>query len=93
LARPYIISLTGRSNYRDFGQQPGIERELPRNPDTANQPEVAARIPASCLKRHSDPMRSAMAAGDHARGLRLVTGGTSDLAMFEGMAKCVASKL
>jgi hypothetical protein len=38
-------------------------------------------------------MRSAMAAGDHARGLRLVTGGTSDLAMFESMAKCVASKL
>jgi hypothetical protein len=38
-------------------------------------------------------MRSAMAAGDYARGLRLVTGGTSDLAMFESMAKCVASKL
>ena len=54
---------------------------------------VAARILASYLKRYSDPMRSALLAGDYARGLRLVTGGTSDLAMFEGMAKCVASKL
>jgi hypothetical protein len=88
-----FIGLTGRSNYRYFGQQLGIEQELLRNPDTANQPEVAARILASYLKRYSDPMRSAMAAGDYARGLRLVTGGTSDLAMFESMAKCVASKL
>lgn len=88
-----FIGLTGRSNYKYYGQQLGIEQELLKNPETANQPDVAARILASYLKRYSDPMRSALLAGDYARGLRLITGGTSDLANFEGMAKCVASKL
>lgn len=88
-----FIGLTGRSNYKYYGQQLGIEQELLRTPETANQPDVAARILASYLKRYSDPMRSALLAGDYARGLRLVTGGTSDLANFEGMAKCVAAKL
>lgn len=88
-----FIGLTGKANYKYYGQQLGIEQELLRNPDTANQPDVAARILASYLKRYSDPMRSAMLAGDYARGLRLVTGGTSDLALFESTAKCAAAKL
>jgi predicted chitinase len=88
-----FIGLTGKANYKYFGQQLGIEQELLKNPDIANQPDVAARILASYLKRYSDPMRSALLAGDYARGLRLITGGASDLAMFESMAKCVASKL
>lgn len=88
-----FIGLTGKANYKSFGQQLGIEQELLRNPDIANQPDVAARILASYLKRYSDPMRSALLAGDYARGLRLVTGGASDLPTFESMAKCVASQL
>lgn len=88
-----FIGLTGKANYKYYGQQLGIEQELLKNPDIANQPDVAARILASYLKRYSDPTRSALLAGDYARGLRLVTGGTSDLAMFESTAKCVASKL
>ena len=88
-----FIGLTGKSNYQSFGQQLGIEQDLLKTPDIANQPDVAARILASYLKRYSDPMRSAILATDYTRGLRLVTGGTSDLALFEGMAKCVASKL
>ncbi len=88
-----FIGLTGRANYQLFGKQLGIENDLLNNPDMANNPDVAARILAAYLKRSAEPMRTAMATGDYARALRLVTGGSGDLAPFTDMARCVSQRL
>lgn len=88
-----FLGLTGRANYRLIGGQLGIEAELLRDPDIANQADVAARILATYLQRSAEPMRSALLANDFARALRLVTGGTADLAPFSEAARCFLQKL
>lgn len=57
-----FVQLTGRTNYRTYGERLGID--LTGNPDLANAPEVAAVLLAAFLADHAERMRQALA--DHA---------------------------
>ncbi|WP_374340877.1 C1 family peptidase [Azonexus sp.] len=75
-----FIQLTGRANYRTYGQRIGVDLE--KSPDLANAPEVAAALLAAFLADKAAAMRKALAAGDLAKARRLVNGGSHGLDRF-----------
>ncbi|MFZ4285720.1 C1 family peptidase [Variovorax sp. HJSM1_2] len=75
-----FVQLTGRSNYRTYGQR--IDYPLENDPDRANAPEVAAVLLAQFLADKATKFRAALAAGDLRAARRLVNGGSHGLVSF-----------
>ncbi len=76
-----FVQLTGRDNYRRFGQQ--LDLPLLEQPDLANAPEVAALLLAAFLAGKAAAMRSAVAADDLKTARKLVNGGSHGLDRFK----------
>jgi predicted chitinase len=64
------IQLTGRANYRYFGQKIGVDLE--GNPELANRPDIAARIVVEYWKFRKVPEKAR--AGDWRGVNRMVAG-------------------
>jgi peptidoglycan hydrolase-like protein with peptidoglycan-binding domain len=77
-----FVQLTGRANYREHGRSIGMGDRLLETPDLANDPEIAAKLLASFLKRQEAKIRSALAAADLATARKLVNGGSHGLDVF-----------
>lgn len=75
-----FVQLTGRDNYRRYGQQLGLP--LLEQPDLANAPEVAALLLAAFLAHKAAAMRAAVAADDLKAARKLVNGGSHGLDRF-----------
>jgi putative chitinase len=75
-----FIQLTGRKNYKFYGDMLGYN--LVGNPDLANTPQPAAQILAAYLKQNEPSIRSALATGDLAAARRIVNGGLNGLDGF-----------
>jgi peptidoglycan hydrolase-like protein with peptidoglycan-binding domain len=73
-----FIQLTGRANYRGYGQKLGVPLE--QKPDLALDPSVAARVLASYMKDHG--IGSLAARGDWQGVRRAVNGGLNGWARF-----------
>jgi peptidoglycan L-alanyl-D-glutamate endopeptidase CwlK len=76
------IQLTGRSNYQIHGAAIGLGNQLVENPESANEPLIAARLLASFLKSKEHEIREALAAGHLREARKLVNGGTHGLKTF-----------
>ena len=70
------IQLTGRANYRDYGNRLGVDLE--NNPDLAKDPNIAADIAIAYWKERVD--RNAARAGDVRTVTRNINGGLNGLA-------------
>ena len=77
-----FIQLTGRSNYQIHGAAIGLGNQLVTNPALANQPDIAAKLLASFLKRKEQAIRSALSTNNLALARRLVNGGSHGLQAF-----------
>jgi hypothetical protein len=77
-----FVQLTGRANYALHSAAIGLGNQLIDNPDLANQPDIAARLLASFLKTHEEPIRAALKAHDLCEARRLVNGGVDGLDAF-----------
>src|SRR5262245_12150099 len=75
-----FIQLTGRKNYRFYGDLLGYD--LIGNPELANSPQPAAQILAAYMKENEPSIRSALAMGDLAAARRIVNGGQNGLDRF-----------
>jgi peptidoglycan L-alanyl-D-glutamate endopeptidase CwlK len=76
------IQLTGRSNYQLHGAAIGLGNQLITNPALANQPDIAAKLLASFLKRKELAIRNALSTNNLALARRLVNGGSHGLQAF-----------
>lgn len=74
------VQLTGRSNYRQIGDQ--IGSDLIGNPELANNPTIAGKILAQFLKNHETRIRSALSANDLVSARKAVNGGTHGIDAF-----------
>ena len=77
-----FIQLTGRHNYRTYGERIGRGRELEDRPELANDPEIAAKLLAAFLKDKERRVKYAVLGRDLARARRLVNGGSHGLDHF-----------
>ena len=78
-----FVQLTGRANYTQFSKAIGLGDQLVKDPDLANDPDIAAQLLAAFLKDKEAKIRAALQAGDLTRARRLVNGGSHGLADFE----------
>ncbi len=77
-----FIQLTGRANYRTFGNAIGLRDQLLVEPDLANDPDIAAKLLASFLKSKETRIRDALQLGDLRTARALVNGGSHGLDRF-----------
>jgi len=77
-----FVQLTGRSNYTKYSKSLGLDTQLVKNPDLANDPEIAAKILASFLKDKERRIKEALLDNDLRLARRLVNGGSHGLADF-----------
>jgi peptidoglycan L-alanyl-D-glutamate endopeptidase CwlK len=77
-----FVQLTGRSNYRRYSQALGLGTQLLDEPDTANEPNIAARLLARFLKDRERAIKEALVARHFAGARRLVNGGIHGLPEF-----------
>ncbi len=77
-----FIQLTGRDNYTRLSAQLGLGNQLVTNPESANEPRIAARLLARFLKNKEAGIRRALANDDLRTARRLVNGGSHGLAGF-----------
>ena len=86
-----FIQLTGRSNYQKFGDRLGVP--LTKEPELANEPDIAARLLAAFIAEDEMPMKRALLEGRLATARALVNGGTYGLDRFADAytigAKCL----
>lgn len=78
-----FIQLTGKDNYRRYGQKIGVGNMLLDNPDLANSPQIAAQILAAFLKDKELKIREALGEDRLDIARRHVNGGTHGLSNFE----------
>ncbi|MBI3652667.1 MAG: peptidoglycan-binding protein [Acidobacteria bacterium] len=78
-----FIQLTGRANYQKHGKAIGLGDKLVKNPELANDPDIAAKLLASFLKSHETGIKQALLVGDLAGARRLVNGGSHGLEAFK----------
>lgn len=76
-----FIQLTGRSNYRTYGEKIGVNLE--NQPDKANEAAIAGLILACFLKDKELKIKAALIERDFARARRQVNGGTHGLGNFQ----------
>jgi predicted chitinase len=77
-----FVQLTGRANYTRLSHQLRLGDQLIRNPEKADDPELAARILAQYLANNAAAIRKALAAGDLRHARRLVNGGSNGFTEF-----------
>jgi peptidoglycan L-alanyl-D-glutamate endopeptidase CwlK len=77
-----FVQLTGRSNYKVHGAAIGLGNRLLDEPELANDPETAAKLLASFLKRQEIGIKQALLAGDLRGARKLVNGGSHGLERF-----------
>jgi predicted chitinase len=77
-----FIQLTGKFNYQKYSQELGLGDLLIREPQRANDPEIAAHVLASFLKNGEGRIRQALSRGDLAAARKVVNGGTHGLDRF-----------
>jgi Putative peptidoglycan binding domain/Chitinase class I len=77
-----FIQLTGRSNYNKYSKALGLGTQLVKNPDMANDPDIAAKILARFLKDKEGKIKEALLDGDLRLARRLVNGGSHGLDDF-----------
>ena len=77
-----FVQLTGRDNYRRYGETLGMGDRLVREPHRALEPGMAGRILAAFLADRQRPIKEALAEGDLVRARRLVNGGRHGLDRF-----------
>lgn len=77
------IQLTGRANYRHYGEKLGLPLE--QNPDLALQPEIAARILAEYMKERGIPQIAAR--GDWQGVRKAVNGGLNGWDRFSQLVQ------
>jgi len=75
-----FVQLTGRANYTHYASE--ISVDLVKNPDLANDPQIAAKLLARFLGDREDRIREALAISDLATARRLVNGGSNGLDRF-----------
>lgn len=78
-----FIQLTGKDNYRRYGQKIGLGDDLLNNPELANTPQIAAQLMAAFLKDRELQIREAIAQNRLDRARRTVNGGLIGLSVFE----------
>jgi len=79
------IQLTGRHNYRIYGQILG--KDLLRDPDLANDPTVAGLLLATFLKDKERQIKEALVGQDLRTARRLINGGSHGVDRFEDAYK------
>ncbi|MCH2055965.1 MAG: hypothetical protein MK214_04985 [Thalassotalea sp.] len=77
------IQLTGRANYRNIGELIGSGNALERQPELANDGDIAGQMLAASLKRQEASIRAALEAHDLAKARRIVNVGHHGLPEFE----------
>jgi putative chitinase len=77
-----FVQLTGRANYAEHGARIGLGNGLIENPELANDPEIAAKLLASFLKRKEQTIRNALAENDLRTARKAVNGGSHGLENF-----------
>lgn len=77
-----FVQLTGRDNYRRYGEALGLGDRLVREPHRACESGLAGRILAAFLADRQRPIKQALVEGDLARARRLVNGGRHGLERF-----------
>lgn len=79
-----FIQLTGRHNYGKYGKAIGLGDELLRNPDKANEPEIASKLLAAFLKAAEGTIKRALDASpvNFVLARKAVNGGTHGLDRF-----------
>jgi peptidoglycan L-alanyl-D-glutamate endopeptidase CwlK len=77
-----FVQLTGRDNYRRYGEALGLGDRLVRSPHRALEPGLAGRLLAAFLADRQRPIKEALVEGDLARARRLVNGGRHGLERF-----------
>ncbi|HEY9686914.1 MAG TPA: peptidoglycan-binding protein [Coleofasciculaceae cyanobacterium] len=77
-----FVQLTGRFNYEKFSKLLGLGDLLLRQPEHANDPEIAASLLACFLKSKEAVIRKALALGDLASARKAVNGGSHGLERF-----------
>lgn len=71
-----LIQLTGRANYREYGQRMGVPLEA--NPELAAEPVLSLRVACEYWKKRR--LNAACDEDDVVRGTKLINGGTNGLA-------------
>jgi peptidoglycan L-alanyl-D-glutamate endopeptidase CwlK len=77
-----FVQLTGRANYTQFSQVIGMSDQLVKNPELANQPDVAATLLAAFLKDKERAIKEALLEDDLKTARKLVNGGSHGLDRF-----------
>lgn len=78
-----FIQLTGRYNYRKYGQAIGLGDLLIDDPDLGNDPNIAARLLAGFLKDKEMAIKESLLHKDLSSARRLVNGGRHGMARFK----------
>jgi len=76
------VQLTGRFNYRKYGEAIGLDDRLEREPDLASDPGIAGKLLSAFLKDKERPIKEALLEGDLRAARRLVNGGSHGLDRF-----------
>lgn len=76
-----FVQLTGRDNYRRYGQMIGVDLE--GNPELANTPDVAAKLLASFILSKWQRIQMALKHDNLKTARRLVNGGIHGFERFE----------
>ena len=77
-----FIQLTGRVNYQSCGKLIGLDDQLTKKPELANDPKIAAQLLAAFLKGKERQIKEALLDNDLRTARRLVNGGSHGLDRF-----------
>lgn len=77
-----FIQLTGRTNYQEHGEAIGLGNRLIKEPDLANDPDIAAKLLASFLKAKERAIKEALLESNLKLARKLVNGGSHGLDRF-----------
>lgn len=77
-----FVQLTGRELYETVSKQIGLGDTLVKDPDKANDPDIAAAILAQYLRNVEPGVRDALKWGNLSLARRKVNGGTNGLTDF-----------
>ncbi len=78
-----FVQLTGRDNYQRIGEAVGLGDQLEKEPELANDPDIAARILAAFLKTRERRIKQELLANNLKAARRLVNGGSHGLKQFK----------
>lgn len=77
-----FIQLTGRANYRRYGERLGLGSRLEDQPELANDPKIAAEVLAAFITDKRSAAKYAIYGRDLATARKLVNGGTHGFDRF-----------